>query len=292
MNSKMNFNTTELSELSQEILAHIPDSKKESLLTELHRLDDELAGSRKKLRECRKNELMSEILPVIFHKMKNKLTPIVGYSQILQTKIDDERQVERIKKIEKNADELAGQFNLIRDRYAIEKTGKVKGNLNDILSGLKPHLADIVKGLDIAVEWEMDPDIPVDNLYPGQIELLIANMMDNAVLAIAKKNTAGGIIEIKTKTGEDAYSFSIKDNGAGMEKEDIPKIWTPFFSRFANRAGIGLTLCEKIINNHEASFTVDSAAGEFSEFVVIFKRKSETNGTKTYKILNKLTQEE
>ena len=267
----MNFNTTEVAKLSQEILEHVPENKKEALLGELRAFDDELSGLRKELRECRKNELMIDILPVIFHKMKNKLTPIMGYSQILQTRIDDERQKDRVKKIETNADILTLQFNLIRDFYAGKKSAKEKENLNDILSGLKPYFSDIRKNTELDIALDPDPHIPEDRLFPGEIEMLITNLVDNAVQAIKVKKTGKGLIVIRTKAGEDVYSLSIRDNGCGISPKNVAKIWTPFFSEFEDRAGLGLTLCEKIIANHEATFTVDSLPGEFSEFTILFK---------------------
>jgi len=270
----MNYNTTELAKLSQEILEHVPDSKKEVLAAELHKFNDELAALRKELRQCRKNELMIEILPVIFHKMKNKLTPIMGYSQILQTKTADERQKERLKKIENNADLLTVQFNHLRDFYAGERSRKERGNLNHILSGLNPYFSAIRRKLEIDITLEADPGIPEDRVCPGQIEMLITNLVDNAVQAIKEKNTGKGLIEIKTITGRDGYSLSVKDNGCGIKKEHIAQIWTPFFSGSEDRAGLGLTLCEKIITNHEAAFTVDSLPGEFSEFTIVFKKRA------------------
>jgi len=87
MDSNTNFNTIVLSQLSEEILSHVPDSKKESLMTELRQLDNELNHYRKRAYRPQKNEMIGEILPVIFHKMKNKLTPIMGYSQIFLAKV-------------------------------------------------------------------------------------------------------------------------------------------------------------------------------------------------------------
>jgi signal transduction histidine kinase len=286
----MNFNTTVLAQLSEEILAHVPDSKKELLMTELRRLDNELNYCRKLSRNLQKNEMIGEILPVIFHKMKNKLTPIMGYSQILLTKVADERLKERIRKIDKNADELTCQFNFLRDYLSSEKTIKVKENLNHILSRLRSCLLEIGRNHRIRLDIETDAQVPDDLLNPGQIGILITDMVDNALQAIKKKNSGPGVIEIRTKSREDGYSLSIKDNGIGIRKEDIPKIWTPFFSGSKNRAGLGLTICEKIIINHGASFTVDSAAGIYCEFVIIFKTGSESNKKDTIENSTKIHQ--
>lgn len=232
---------------------------------------EELKACREKLRILQKKEAINNAIPVIFHKLKNKLTPIMGYSQILLTKISDDTLLNRIKKIELNADELSEQFNILKDYFENEECVKGKENLNHILNSLKPELAVVEKKLQVKINIDAAPDIPDDYLSGGQIEMLIMNMVDNAVAAIKEKNSGPGVIHIKTAPQESGYYLSIKDNGIGMNKRDIPRIWTPFFSGFPGRAGIGLTICEKIITNHKASFTVASVEGEFSEFKISFK---------------------
>jgi len=208
----------------------------------------------------------------------------------LLAKVGDERLKERIKKIEKNADELTLQFNFLRDYLSSEKTIKVKENLNRILARLRPYLEEISRNNRVGLNIETDAHIPNDFLNPGQVEILITNMFDNALQSIKEKNSGPGLIEIKTKAHEEGYGLAIKDNGIGIRKEDVPKIWTPFFSCFKNKAGLGLTICETIINNHGASFLVDSAAGAYSEFVIIFKTGSRSHEKDTIENPSKIHQ--
>ncbi|MCK4762097.1 MAG: HAMP domain-containing histidine kinase [Candidatus Aminicenantes bacterium] len=232
---------------------------------------EELKACREKLRILQKKEAICDVVPVIFHKLKNKLTPILGYSQILLTKTGDDALLNRIRKIELNADELAEQLNVLKGYFEDEECLKEKENLNRILDALRPTLAAIEKERQVRINVDTAPGIPDDYLSGGQIEMLILNMVDNALPAIKKKNAAAGVIDIKTALEEGGYRLSIKDNGIGMKEKDIPRIWTPFFSGCPGRAGIGLTICEKIITNHKAAFTVASVAGEFSEFIISFK---------------------
>lgn len=232
---------------------------------------EELHACREKLRILQKKEAICDVIPVIFHKLKNKLTPIMGYSQILLTKIEDDALLERIKKIELNADALSEQFNSLKDYFEVGGCVKEKENLNRILSALAPALTAIEKEQEVKINVDTAPGIPDDFLSAGQIEMLILSMVDNAVLAIRQKSSGIGIIDIKTAPLEGGYGLSIKDNGIGLTKKAARRMWAPFYSGFPGRAGIGLTLCENIITNHNASFTVDSVEGEYSEFKINFK---------------------
>jgi HD-like signal output (HDOD) protein/signal transduction histidine kinase len=249
------------------------ESTKKKLVTEeLFKFDKKLKSSRETVIELQKAEIMGELLPVIFHKLKNKLTPILGYSQILLAKVKDDTVSERLKKIEKSANELTYQLNLLRDYFKTEKVTKEKNNINHIINHLKPFFEDIERRNDLQIILDLDYQVPDSFLNPGQIEALITNMVDNSVNSIKSKETKGGMIDIKTETTSDGYKLVVRDNGVGMKEENITRIWTPFYTSIPDQPGIGLTVCEKIIMNHNAAFTVRSQDGHYAEFEINFKQ--------------------
>ena len=263
-------------------------NKKTWVTRELFTSDKELTQSKKNLLKLQKNEILGEMLPVIFHKLKNKLTPILGYSQILLTKVDDEGVKQRLHKIEKNASELTDQLNFLKDYFKREEQIREKDNLNNIISSLKPHCAEMQNTENIKINFDLDPSVPDVLMIPGQIEMLITNLVDNAIQSIKEKikqktghtnhNTNHkGIITIKTRITKigntHAYTLSIRDNGIGIEESEIHDIWTPFYSRFPDKPGLGLCLCERVIANHEATRLVKSVKGEYLELVITFPFK-------------------
>lgn len=259
-------------------------NKKTLVTRELFTYDKELTQSKKNLLKLQKNEILGEMLPVIFHKLKNKLTPILGYSQILLTKVQETSIRDRIAKIEKNANELTEQLDYLRDYFKSEEQLREKENLNNIIRSLKPYFSEIHSTENIKVNLDLDPSVPDVMLIPGQIELLLTNVIDNAVLAIKEKakhkkdhGGYGGMISIKTrimKTGSShAFTLSVRDNGIGIDEAELHEIWAPFYSRFPGKAGLGLCLCERVIANHEASRHMKSVKGEYLEFIVTFPFK-------------------
>jgi nitrogen-specific signal transduction histidine kinase len=251
-------------------------SKKKLVTNELFTFDKKLNNSRETVIELQKIEILGELLPVIFHKLKNKLTPILGYSQILLSKIQDSSIGEKLKKIERNANELTNQLNLLRDYFKPKKTNKEKENINNIITHMGPYFENVEAYQNIHIVLETDYSVPDDLMNSGQIETLITNMVDNSVFAIKDKmkGQGGGIIDVRTEGGKDYYKLIIKDNGIGIAEENIPRIWMPFFSTFANQPGIGLTICEKIIQNHNASFIVRSKEGKYTEFEISFNKST------------------
>lgn len=259
-------------------------SKKTLVTRELFTADNELTQSKKNLLKLQKNEIFGEMLPVIFHKLKNKLTPILGYSQILLTKVDDEGIQQRLHKIEKNASELTDQLNFLKDYFKREEQIREKDNLNSIINSLKSHLTEIQNTENIKINLDLDPSVPDVLMIPGQIEMLITNLLDNAIQSIKEKlkqkaaNTIHtGIITIKTRITKignaHAYTLSIRDNGVGIDESEIHDIWTPFYSRFPDKPGLGLCLCERVIANHDATRMIKSVKNEYLELIITFPFK-------------------
>ena len=254
------------------------EKKKKALITkELINSDRELDKSKKILFELQRSKVLGETLPVIFHKLKNKLTPILGYAQILTLKVKDDSINERIKKIEKNADELTNLLNLLKDYFKGYETQKQRESLNNIIHNLKPYFDAIENEKKIKINIDVDSNIPDELLNTTQIEILISNLIENAVCAIKEKGSSDGEIHIKTELKEDTYRLIIKDNGIGIKRDDISKIWVPFYSKFPGKIGIGLSVCERIILNHDATYNINSIEGEYSEFSINFKHYMSEN---------------
>lgn len=214
------------------------------------------------------NDIFREILPVVFHKLKNKLTPILGYTQILKARAADEFTCERLGKIENNAGELASLLNTLKDYLKVEPAPRQPGNINRILEGLQPLLKKTAAKNKIKIILDLDASAPDMPLHAGQIRLLLLNMTANAVTALQMKTAPKKEIRLSTRLGDGFLTLTVRDNGIGIEELDA--IWAPFYSRYAGHAGLGLVICEKIIANHEAACRVSAQAGEFSQFEIRF----------------------
>ena len=111
----------------------------------------------------------------------------------------------------------------------------------------------------------------------GNSELLISlftNIIDNSRKAVEEN----GNILVNGKRNGDTYSLSIADNGCGMEESEIKKITEAFYMIDKSRArkeggsGIGMALCEKIVNVHKAQWNISSEPGKGTEVTITFTK--------------------
>ncbi len=216
------------------------------------------------------DDFLREILPIVFHKMKNKLTPILGYAQILQTRTADDFFKDRLGRIEKNTAELAEALNSLKDYFRPAPVEKKPADVNLIMEGLAAHWQEISRSEKVGIVLELAEGPPTPALNPFQIKALLLNMVDNAVQALKLRDAPGGEIRLTTLAENGSLKLVIRDNGRGMKENELASIWMPFYSTFPDHAGLGLVLCEKIIANHGAACSVSSVPGEFSRFEIVF----------------------
>ncbi len=230
--------------------------------------------------EAVRKELLIEVLPLIFHKLKNKLTPILGYTQILISRTSDEFIKERLARIERNTAELTESLNTLKEYFQGGCGRRQPIDINGVVEGLAAQWQALAAAAGARVVVELAPGLPELLLDAGQMRILLLGMADNAANALKRKPDAAREIRISTRLQGSSLELAIRDNGCGMNEEDVASIWMPFYSKFPGHAGLGLVLCEKVIANHDAACTVTSVEGEFSQFAVVFPAAVPETGQK------------
>ena len=212
-----------------------------------------------------------EFLSIASHELKTPMTSIKGYIQLLERSLDknDPETVKvRLNKVQNQIEKLN---LLIADLLDISKieSGKLKLNkqyfsFNDLLDHIieimqqsSPHIKILKKG-----NFEL-------NLFADEmrIEQVIINFVTNAIKYGPDGEEIHLIAEIR---GSDLY-FSVKDFGIGMSEKHIQKIFDKFYrieetsTRFQG-LGIGLYICQEIIERHQGKIGATSIPDQGSEF--------------------------
>ena len=97
----------------------------------------------------------------------------------------------------------------------------------------------------------------------NQLQEVFLNLAINACQAMPE----GGTITISSKdAGGGFVEVAVKDTGKGIKKEDMAKLFTPFFTTKDNGTGLGLAICHGIIDSHEGKIEVESELGKGTAF--------------------------
>jgi signal transduction histidine kinase len=117
---------------------------------------------------------------------------------------------------------------------------------------------------DITAVLMLDPAVPVLRADPHQLQQVLLNLMLNAGQALRER---GGTVYVSTRSSGRWVELVVRDTGPGIQPEDLPRIFLPFFSR-SGGTGLGLPLARQIIHAHGGTVEVESQTGAGSTFTV------------------------
>lgn len=212
-----------------------------------------------------------EFISIASHELKTPMTSIKGYIQLLERSLDKNDLVTTRTRLHKVQNQVEKLNLLIADLLDISKieSGKMKLNRKDFSFG---HLLDHI----LEVMQQNNPKVKIikknceDTHVFGdemRLEQVIINFITNAI----KYAPEGDEIHITCDIKGDELYFSVRDFGIGMSEEHQLKIFEKFYrieetsERFQG-LGIGLYICQEIIDRHKGKIGAHSIPGKGSEF--------------------------
>jgi two-component system, sporulation sensor kinase E len=203
------------------------------------------------------------------HEIRNPLTPLSGFIQLLYKgqKHDEEAtryfniifsELERIK-------DLVNDFVLMaKPETPLMKQCKILPLLQEtvLLMNSEAHL----KGAQIEIVDHLPHDISI-YVDQTQIKQVLINLLQNALEVPSTSNVIEVSLEFEKEC--EAVKINVKDDGPGMSNEEQSQLFTPFFSTKVNGVGLGLSICERIIKNHNGGIKARSKIGVGTTFEVL-----------------------
>ncbi len=148
-----------------------------------------------------------------------------------------------------------------------DKSDSVLFNLN---TGIKSTVNLLKPTVKDRIDFQMDlGDLAEIQCNPGQIQQVFLNILDNAIDAIEKS----GVIEIQSYKKENKNFIMITDNGKGISKDNLNRIFEPFYTtkEFGHGSGLGLSISRRIISEHNGEISVESTPGKSTSVIISFK---------------------
>ena len=216
--------------------------------------------------------LYSELMGGIAHQLNNPLIGVVNFSEMLlkEMEVEDPKR-ELAETISKAGREclriITSVLNCIKDPNLTFSKTDVHEVLKNAIHSLNEQFGENLE--KISIRTMLDQNIlPImgDGI---QLKQCFLNILTNAIQAMQN----GGSLKIKTEYDEQKKQVKIAftDNGTGIPKEYLNKIFLPFFSlkKGSDRHGLGLSFAYQIIKNHGGYVNVESEEGLDSTFTVI-----------------------
>jgi len=220
---------------------------------------------------------LAEVTTGIAHELAQPLTGIKGIAQNMVDDLnyDDFDKLQALSELQKISSLVDKSSSIIDHIRNFSKKSNFSMKLLDINTAILEAI-DLVnhqlRKNNIELICNLDHDLPFIHGDTISIEQLIVNLILNAKDAVIEKTTyrdeVDGIITINTTEEENEIILVISDNGVGIPKDIIPKIWSPFFTSKKRNygTGVGLSISSKIIKEHNGRvyLTTSSDGTNFS----------------------------
>lgn len=228
----------------------------------------------------RSNLELEQFASVVSHDLQQPLQVIVGFARMLEKKSQNWQSEDTKKFLGHILVSGTHMQELIRDLLAYSRVNTSDPayepvDCNEVLSQVLNNLQMANARSNAVVDY---PPLPTVMANESQLEQVFQNLISNA-LKFQRPNTTPRV-EISV-TQEDEWQFSFKDNGIGIKPEKFPSIFQ-MFKRLHKRqeypgTGIGLAICQKVIDAHGGRIWVESEPGIGTVFHFTLPVKDENN---------------
>lgn len=251
-------------------------------LTERKRVEEILRESEAKLRK-QAQELEQQLIASgrlvslgvvtasMAHEFNNPLGIVMGFTQELLSEANPEsRNFQALKIID-------------------EETRRCQRIIQELLQFARPRSADLCPtDIKLAIDKTInmvtnrlykqkieasvviDNDLPLISADPQQLEQVLVNLLLNAIDAMPHGGNLTVEAALKARDQQaPAVAIAVIDNGNGIDEADLSKIFQPFFSAKKGKGiGLGLSICDRIIQNHGGTISVESQPGKGTSFKI------------------------
>ena len=259
--------TAELAKASQQLKAEITERQKaEERIKELYQREK---GLRKELEKEINTRV--ELTRGLIHELKTPLTPMLGSSELLIDRIQDEGLLRIAKNINRGIRNLNNRINDLMD-LARAEIGRLQlrylnVDIQQMLHEVVDYLAPAAEKKEQQLTLEIPSSLPMINADEDRLRQIILNIVNNAMKFTPMK----GKINLKAEVMDSQLIVEVKDNGCGITMKDQKNLFQPHYTMQTNGEelsglGIGLPLCKMLVELHGGGIWVSSRRGQGSTF--------------------------
>ncbi|NRB76270.1 MAG: GHKL domain-containing protein [Verrucomicrobiales bacterium] len=248
---------------------------------------EELNQTENQLIQSEKMASLGQLSAGVIHEIGNPLNysnqAVFLLRKLLRSENPNGRVIEAIDDIQDSIDRMK---EIVRElREFSHKTGEnnIEHPLADPVQIALRMLGKEIESSETTVTIEVPEEIRIEGVK-NQVTQVLINLIHNAIQAMSgagwdRKN----LIDIKASADGEKALITVRDNGPGIDPENLSRIFDPFYTtkEVGEGTGLGLSICYRIVESHNGQITVDSKPGEFTEFSISLPLAQATAGGTT-----------
>lgn len=222
----------------------------------------------------RLENMRSEFVANVSHELKTPLTSIKGFSETLRYVEDNSTKNKFLNIIDKEAERLTNLINDILILSNIESLSKMENEdfkPNEVIENIIYIVGKQAEKKQVKISFITDFDGKLKGSKDKFYQLAL-NLIENAI----KYSNENGNVKIILTSDNENFIFKVIDNGIGIPKSDIPRVFERFYrvdkSRSTRGTGLGLAIVKHIVKLFNGDINIESTEGVGSTFTVKIKR--------------------
>jgi len=212
--------------------------------------------------------VLGEMAAGIVHEIKNPLTTVKGFMQLIAAQTEDDTCREYADLVRAEVDDMnqvvSDFLTFARPRKPVTKETSLNQLVNSIGAFWTNQLA--IEGIDLEITLSEEEKLVM--LDQRQFRQVLTNMVKNALDAMNSTVKARLSLKVEYDRHNDRMMVTVSDNGVGMTEEELSKLGTPFYSTKDRGTGLGMGICYQIIKEHNGIIWVESKPGEGTTFAI------------------------
>jgi signal transduction histidine kinase len=246
------------------------DKKASAFQQQLEMRVEELASLNLELIELRNIEkfaVTGRISRTIAHEVRNPLTNINLATEQLRSEIPEGGDTQILfEMISRNSERINQLISDLLNSTRASELNYVEATINEILDSSLTFAQDRIELKHIKVVKDYDIDICPVKVDAEKVKIAFLNIIVNAIEAMGDYGT----LHLSTLSKNDRCVVKITDNGRGMSKADVGRLFEPYFTTKEKGTGLGLTNTQNIILSHNGSINAESELGKGTSFTISF----------------------
>ncbi|WP_206922322.1 ATP-binding protein [Alicyclobacillus suci] len=216
------------------------------------------------IRRTEKLSIVGELAAGVAHEIRNPLTAISGFIEILQTVPPDvqEHYLAIVREELNHINVIVSEFLLLaKPQVATYKVNSLEPLVQDVVQLLQTQA--ILK--NVVLVYQFDEDVLPIRCEANQMKQVLVNLVKNAVEAVPE----GGHVEVRVEGCGQEVAIRVVDNGVGIPKERMKRLGEPFYSTKERGTGLGLMVSQRIVESHGGRMIVESTVGRGTTVSVV-----------------------
>ena len=235
---------------------------------QLAELNEELID----LRSLEKYAVTGRIARTMAHEVRNPLTNINLATEQLQAELEPNDTTELLfKMISRNSERINQLVSDLLNTTRVAELSFSEVSINAILDESLELAKDRIELNNIEVVKEYDNNICKISVDKEKMKIAFLNIIVNAIEAMK----SGGVLKVETIQKNNRCIIKISDNGIGMSKEQVSRLFEPYFTTKEKGNGLGLANSQNIILGHNGNISAESVAGQGTIFSISLQFRKE-----------------